>query len=412
MNRMSIVLNISTLDDLAEAGLIIARGQYAGCGLYAHLHLRLCADIDATATAGWYSGRGFMPLGWYDEGSTSRSGAFRGSFDGRGHTISNLTINRPTYYYQGLFSHLVSANIRNLNLVNCSISGYNYTGSLAGHSSHSHVECVHIDGGSVTGRLYAGGAIGYCTASDVDDPAPTYDHPLRDRHLPILTGVSVLGTGITSSHSYVGGLVGFSQHYAIHESSAKNVAVLGSSYVGGLVGRGGTSANTGRLRNVCATGSVEGVNYIGGLIGQHRGSLSKSFAACSVVGGVGQADVGGLIGDNQGTISQSYWDTQVSGKATSDGGEGKTTAEMKDIATYSGWSIGAVADGNKDTSYIWNIVDGQAYPFLHREHSTYPDPEEAGGTVWLEAQAGDVAKLAFVGEDGVKRTIEGVLPPP
>ena len=58
------------------------------------------------------------------------------------------------------------------------------------------------------------------------------------------------------------------------------------------------------------------------------------------------SDVGGLVGRNyQGTVSNSFWDTETSGQATSAGGTGKNTTEMKDIATFSGagWNIIAVA---------------------------------------------------------------------
>jgi len=39
---------------------------------------------------------------------------------------------------------------------------------------------------------------------------------------------------------------------------------------------------------------------------------------------------------------------------------------MKSIATFSGtgWNIIAVASGQTNPTYIWNIVEGQPYPFL------------------------------------------------
>lgn len=47
--------------------------------------------------------------------------------------------------------------------------------------------------------------------------------------------------------------------------------------------------------------------------------------------------VGGLIGSSSGTVTNSFWNTQSSGQVTSDGGIGKTTAEMKTQSTYTGW---------------------------------------------------------------------------
>jgi hypothetical protein len=70
---------------------------------------------------------------------------------------------------------------------------------------------------------------------------------------------------------------------------------------------------------------------------------------------------------NQYTVGNSFWDSQTSGQSNSAGGTGKTTAEMKSIATFSGagWNMIAVANpGTRNPAYIWNIVDGQTYPFL------------------------------------------------
>jgi len=76
--------------------------------------------------------------------------------------------------------------------------------------------------------------------------------------------------------------------------------------------------------------------------------------------------------NNNGTVSNSFWDTQTSGQATSGGatGTGKTTAEMRSIATFSsaGWNIIEVANpGARDPSKPWNIVNGVTYPFLRWE---------------------------------------------
>jgi len=82
----------------------------------------------------------------------------------------------------------------------------------------------------------------------------------------------------------------------------------------------------------------------------------------------GNSSVGGLVGGNEdGSVSNSFWDTQTSGQATSAGGTAKTTAEMQNIATFSGaaWNIIAVGGpGERNPAYIWNIVNGLTYPFL------------------------------------------------
>jgi len=101
----------------------------------------------------------------------------------------------------------------------------------------------------------------------------------------------------------------------------------------------------------------------------YYGSVTHSYSTGSVTG---DEHVGGLVGRNYfgpggDIVSNCFWNTETSGQATSDGGTGKTTAAMKDIATFSGagWNIIAVANPSmRNITYIWNIVDGETYPFL------------------------------------------------
>ncbi|MGB6873261.1 MAG: GLUG motif-containing protein [Dehalococcoidia bacterium] len=172
----------------------------------------------------------------------------------------------------------------------------------------------------------------------------------------------------------------------VSEVGVENVNVTGDQDVGGLVG-----GSVGTVSNSYSTGSVTGNQDVGGLVGWNGGTVRNSYSSGSVIGrwGVGglvgwnyggtvsnsystgsaPSDwrVGGLVGANQGRVSNSFWDTETSGQSTSDGGTGKTTAEMKKIDTFSGagWNIVAVANpSTRNTTYIWNIVDNVTYPFL------------------------------------------------
>ena len=103
-------------------------------------------------------------------------------------------------------------------------------------------------------------------------------------------------------------------------------------------------------------------------MGYNRGTVSNSCSTGSVTG---NDRVGGLVGNNRyGTVIDSFWDIETSGQATLDGGTGKTTAQMQDIAIFSGagWNIIAVANpSTRNPAYIWNIVDDETYPFLSWE---------------------------------------------
>lgn len=113
----------------------------------------LGGNIDASATSGWNSGAGFMPIG-----SDPVNNVFAGAFDGLGHSISNLTINRPTTDYVGLFGATAAASsIRNVGLVGGSVSGNNNVGGLVGINAGT--VGTSYAGGRVSGTSTAGGLV-------------------------------------------------------------------------------------------------------------------------------------------------------------------------------------------------------------------------------------------------------------
>jgi hypothetical protein len=169
--------------------------------------------------------------------------------------------------------------------------------------------------------------------------------------------VDITATGY--SEQQVGGLAGGSAG-AVSKCYSTG-SVICESAVGGLVGW-----SSGTVSNSYSIGSVTS-DRVGGLVGwNYNGTVSNSYSAGSVTG---EWDVGGLVGFNSGPVVNSFWDTETSRQATSDGGTGKATAQMKSIATFSGagWNIVAVAPGERNIAYTWNIVDGQTYPFLSWE---------------------------------------------
>ncbi|MFP4452602.1 MAG: filamentous hemagglutinin N-terminal domain-containing protein, partial [Desulfobacterales bacterium] len=118
----------------------------------------LGADIDASATLGWNSDEGFAPVG---DGPLGGDNKFTGTFDGLGHTISDLIIERPGSDYQGLFGYTEGATIRNVGLEGGSVTGDSYVGGLVGHNYyHSEVSNSYATG-DVTGTEYIGGLVGF-----------------------------------------------------------------------------------------------------------------------------------------------------------------------------------------------------------------------------------------------------------
>jgi len=126
-------------------------------------YYKLTADIDL-GVAPYNTGAGWNPIGDYSTSSTAT--AFQGNFDGNGKVVKNLTINRPTKDYVGLFGYIDAGTIKRLGIENCNIVGYSYAGCLAGYNKAPTTMCYTT--GQITGnRSYTGGLIGYNFAAPI-----------------------------------------------------------------------------------------------------------------------------------------------------------------------------------------------------------------------------------------------------
>jgi hypothetical protein len=254
------------------------------------------------------------------------------------------------------------------------VIGENDVGGLVGSNSGDVSDSYST--GRVTGDEHVGGLVGKNLFGGVSNSHST-GSVIGNEHVGGLVGYSLLGT-VSSSYSTssvsgrtcVGGLVGCSEgSESMVIDSYSTADVVGNEHVGGLVGWGLDGAY---MSLSYSTGSVAGTKWVGGLVGNLGSSdylIGCSVDACYSTGSVtGSKNVGGLVGEvkNQATVG-GFWDIETSGQATSAGGTGKTTAQMRDIATFSGagWNIITMdAPDDRNPSYIWNIVDGVTYPLL------------------------------------------------
>jgi hypothetical protein len=324
-------------------------------------HYALGNDIDASDTINWNGSAGFEPVG-------TEFYKFTGSLDGRVYRIYNLYINRGGANYVGLFAQVGSGGVvENLGLENEYVSGSSYVGGLIGDSNGTVSNCYST--GSVSGG-YVGGIVGYSEGGTISNCYST-DSVSGGSYAGGIVGLSQGGTisncystGPVSGGSHVGGLVGNNSAFLSYCYSTGSVSGDGF-YAGGLVGN-----NNFIVSNCYSTGSVSGNDGVGGLIGANWGSAS-AVSYCYSTGSVsgGGSYVGGLVGGNNGTVSyNSFWDKQTSGQATSAGGTGKTTEEMKNVRTYTDMAWDFVGNPYSDVENvnIWNISSSinSGYPFL------------------------------------------------
>ncbi len=84
---------------------------------------------------------------------------------------------------------------------------------------------------------------------------------------------------------------------------------------------------------------------------------------------IGINNVGGLIGDDpysNGVVTNSYWNIETSGQSSSVGGTGKTSAELQQILTFTGWDIADASDQNSTS--MWVIDEDNTTPWLRYNH--------------------------------------------
>jgi len=300
---------------------------------YYSAHFKLMADVNLSSFA-------FTKAVIASEqtlGGSFDGVAFTGVFDGGGFVIRNITINAFGSYL-GLFGKIGSGGIvKNVGVVNASISYGSRMGILAGENSGTIIQCY--SSGSVSA-----GTEGYLSSLG----------GLAGSNSGVITRCHSSG----SVYSFVmcscaGGLVGRNESGTI--SFCYSNCLLDDkdeTYdVGGLVG----TNYYGNISDCYAAGTVTSGNIssnLGGLVGVNWGG---NIISCYAVGAVTKGSpMGGLTAYNSGTVSDSYWDIETSGLTTSAGGTGKTTEEMKEKVTFTNW----------DFFESWCIEDKQTYPLL------------------------------------------------
>ena len=322
----------------------------------------------------WNAGAGWEPIGDADD-------PFTADFEGDGHTIANLFIDRETEDGVGLFGASNRSAMRGVGLTGVDVTGDDRVGSLLGHSVYATV----IDSsatGRVSGQDEVGGLVGRTwgrvrhsyaavNVSGADAVGGLVGHQLLNDL------DSSYATGNVEGMNAVGGLVG---------AVSDRYQVIWASYATGDVSGGGarlSESDSGFI--ICdglgfftTFGPVETPTSsgggVGGLVGSSCGVIEASYATGAVSGDVA---VGGLVGSGQSVrVRAGYWDLETSGvrvgvgeddendNGVIDGTEsqrlgvgGKTTAELQTPTDYTG----IYAAWNVD---LWNFGTSTQYPAL------------------------------------------------
>ena len=293
-----------------------------------------------TVNAKWTTGAGWLPIG------VSGDARFYAIFDGNGHTVSNLYINRTTELDDpgvvGLFGYAVGT-IRNVGIINVDVTGGGFAGGLVGYNYNGTISNSYATGNvsNVLDNDSTGGLVGYNHNGTISDSYATGN----------VSGVVVGGlVGWNGDWSEDGGIITGS--YATSNVSG----ISAEGLVGGLVGR-----NWATITGSYATGTVSGSNA-GGLVGDNGGIITDSYATNNVSGD----SAGGLVGRNSDTITNSYATGNASGDSAgglAGSNSGTITASYATGNLSGGWFAGGLAGENSGTittSYAIGNVSGSS----------------------------------------------------
>jgi hypothetical protein len=310
------------ISDATEIGAMV---HYGPCA-----HYRLVASIDLSG------------IRW----PTSVIPWFGGTFDGQGHTISNLRIERGCYL--GLFGRVASAaDVRDLGVVDVAIGDPECVGARVGG-------LVGANMGSISG-CYATGRV------SSTDRWSVFIGGLVGENAGALAQCS--GTVAVRGDEYVGGLAGCNS-YGIGVTDCHSTgAVKGHDFVGGLLGDNG-----GPVLRCFSGGVITGNNNVGGLAGRNWGSLTRCYTD-STVDITGNDNVGGLVGYNLGPVTQCNSSPTISASSNVGGLVGYNRASITQCYVLPGVLLGTEGVGGLTGINEGTIADsyvGYAGPYLVR----------------------------------------------
>ncbi|MCL2522772.1 MAG: hypothetical protein FWE36_07950 [Erysipelotrichales bacterium] len=255
---------------LSNANIIMTADQLSTLS-NSNSRYRLGADIDLSEFTNWTPINGFT-----------------GTFDGNGHTISNLQIDTLSVIGTGLFGEINGGAVINLNFANVQINA-GFAGAVAGKSTNTRLENINVLSGTIGRNLSRniGGIVGE-RMGGISNNLTNY--------------ADVFGT------EYVGGLFGFAGIPVSSDNAFQNYFnngnITGGNNVGGIAGSI-QSRVVGRIYNLTNTGTITGNSNVGGIAGYSYGvqqdftsrqSTFLNLVNTGIILGNGD-NIGGIFGE-------------------------------------------------------------------------------------------------------------------
>ena len=217
---------ITTADELRRLAYMvnIEKNTFAG------KTVRLCSDIDLQCEE-------WIPIGGNSNTDGTSARRFSGTFEGDGHTVSNLTITAGNYYV-GFFGDLTGATIRNFGIQSGVVVGQAKVGGMAGTIRSNVLIENCFNKANVDGSNIVGGIVGMSSGKDC-------------------TIINCYNTGSVTSAGKAAGILGYIAGSTTN-TTVQNCYNTGTQSVGILASAADSS--TGTVKNCYTIDSVSAVD--------------------------------------------------------------------------------------------------------------------------------------------------------
>ena len=297
-----------------------------------------------------------------------RSDPFNGKFNGKGHTISGIRINKPHGGNQGLFGALgEGAVVENVKLADAEITARDYAGGIVGYNDRGTVSgCTVENSVKISGNGYIGGIAGSNFMGTVSG---------------CISSVTLVSEGENSGYysGFFGGIVGWGSG-TVSDNFAKNVTISVSSsakYCGAVAGYVVSSNLSNNFYTACTVYGQENTTNVG--IGDDQSPYDVTDGNGAVAVGAVTLDDGIAIANPENPVytdnGQNYYAAGSEITLSSSLLDGKTSsytangvripstfpmlAENIKVSVKHDdyWGIEGGADGSEEKPYIISTVD-------------------------------------------------------
>jgi hypothetical protein len=225
----------------------------------------------------WNEGEGWQSIGDFHI-------KFIAEFDGNGHTIHNLYINRPQQTFQGLFAYAEMASFHDFSLTGQFITGAD-SAAVVGYAWKSEFKNLFMDI-TIESKEGENDCTLNCEANRIGAIAGSIDSGVISQ-LAIKANIT--------GNNYLGALSGQIQNSEISEVAVQ-VNITGNNFLGGLSGE----VNHSHIDSITSFVGINGHAAVGGVIGASESSTINNVLVSGTVTpglGIGKfARGGGLTG--------------------------------------------------------------------------------------------------------------------